>query len=228
MLPQPTESRPVRLALVDDYELVLVGIAHLFRPYADRVTVVELDPNSPVTVDVDIALYDTFAQSEADQNDLDLLVANPLASKVVVYTWCFDPYVVDVALAKGADGYLAKSLPAGELVDALERVHNGEQVVSGRPSRIHAAAGLDWPGRDHGLTARESEIVALITQGRRNSEIAEMTYLNINTIKTYIRSAYRKLGITSRSQAVLWGVENGFRPEHRRLETWRAAGDGIA
>lgn len=209
------------MALVDDYELVLVGVAHLLEPYADRIAVVELDPDSPVTVDVDIALYDTFAQSEADRNDLDLLVSNPLARRVVVYTWCFDPYVVDIALEKGADGYLSKALPASELVESLLRVHAGETVVSNRPGRIHAAPGLDWPGRHDGLSQRESEIIALITQGRRNTEIAEMTYLNINTIKTYIRSAYRKLGITSRSQAVLWGVANGFHPPQRRLDGWR-------
>lgn len=217
-----TGQAPIRLALVDDYELVLVGVAHLFEPYSERIAVVEIDPNEPVTTDVDIALYDTFAQSEADRNDIEALIGNPLARRVVVYTWCFDPVVVQAALDKGADGYLSKSLPTADLVRALERVHDGEQVVSPPPPRSRrAAAAAHWPGQQHGLTERESEVMALITQGRRNREIAEMTYLSINSVKTYIRTAYQKLGIAHRSQAVLWGIENGFRPSHHRLDTWR-------
>lgn len=214
---------PIRLALVDDYELVLVGVANLFRGHGDRVVVVEIDPNQPVTTEVDVALYDTFAQCEADRNDIDTLIANPLACRVVVYTWCFDPGVVQAALDRGADGYLSKALPTTAMIEALERVHAGETVVSPAPPRhrrAHAAA--DWPGRSDGLTERESEIVALITQGRRNREIAAMTYLSINSIKTYIRTAYAKLGITSRSEAVLWGVEHGFRPSYHRLDGWGA------
>jgi len=81
--------------------------------------------------------------------------------------------------------------------------------------------GSDWPGRGEGLTDRESEVLALITQGMSNAEVADLTYLSPNTIKTYIRSIYRKIGASSRTQAVLWGVEHGFRPDKRRIDHWR-------
>ena len=74
----------------------------------------------------------------------------------------------------------------------------------------------DLPGRDRWLSAREAEIVALITQGLGNEEIADRTYMSINTVKTYIRTAYRKIGVDSRTRAVLWGVDNGFRPDSIR------------
>ena len=57
--------------------------------------------------------------------------------------------------------------------------------------------------------------MALITQGRNNADIAAMTFLSINSIKTHIRNAYRKMGVASRTQAVLWGIEHGFRPPGR-------------
>ena len=57
--------------------------------------------------------------------------------------------------------------------------------------------GLDWPGRREGITDRESEILALITQGKSNAEVAALTYLSPNTVKSYIRSVYRKINADS-------------------------------
>ena len=74
--------------------------------------------------------------------------------------------------------------------------------------------------RDYDLTPREAEILSLVTQGLTNSEIGGQLYLSINSVKTYIRTAYRKLGLTRRSQAVRWGLEHGFLPpEPRRTDT---------
>ena len=105
----------------------------MFDRYRDRIFVAEMDANKPVADDVDIVLYDSFAQKEADEESLGLLVANPRAGKVVVYTWNFHPDLVSRARQLGAHGYLSKTLPARELVAALEAVHAGEIVVSERP-----------------------------------------------------------------------------------------------
>ncbi len=219
----------IRLAIVDDYDVVVSGVANMFADYSDRVRVVELAANEPVSVEVDVVLFDTFAQGEADSPDLDVIVANPLAHRVAVYTWVFDHAVVDAAVRKGACGYLAKTLPAGELVEALERIHRGEVVVSPAPAPASIElAGQDWPGRSEGLSARESEMLALITQGRNNAEIAAMAYLSPNSVKTYIRSAYAKIGVASRTQAVLWGVSHGLHTAGRRIDTWRTTDEQSA
>lgn len=215
------DRSPIRLALVDDYDIVLAGVAHMFENYTDRIAVVELDANRPVEEDVDIALYDTFAQPEVDHVDIETLLQNPRAGRVVVYTWNFGDDLVDTALAKGASGYLSKTLPARELVAALEAINGGETVVSAPPPRRHVSSGLDWPGRTEGLSAREAEILALITQGRSNVEISDVMFLSGNTIKTYIRSLYRKIGAGNRVDAVLWGIDHGFTPDHHRIEGWR-------
>jgi len=212
---------PLRVALVDDYDVVVIGLAHLFDPYRDRIVIAELDTNRPVTDDVDVVLYDSFAQPEADHADIDVLVANPRARRVVVYTWNFHPALVDSALARGASGYLSKTLPARELVTSIEAIAGGEVIVSDAPARLRPPVGLDWPGRSEGLTDREAEVLALITQGKTNVEIAAVMYLSINTVKSYIRSAYRRIGVTTRSHAILWGIEHGFRPDHHRIDHWR-------
>lgn len=216
-----SERGPVRLALVDDYEVVLRGVAHMFEQYQDQIEIVEMDANEPVTEHVDIALYDTFAQPEADRAGIETLVANPRADKVAVYTWAFAPELIDAALAKGAHGYLSKTLQAAELVDALLRIHDGEVVVSPSPPAARSTSTHDWPGREEGLTERESEVLALITQGHSNKEIAALTYLSPNSIKTYIRTSYRKIGVSSRTQAVLWGIAHGFEKPASQLDRWR-------
>ena len=65
-------------------------------------------------------------------------------------------------------------------------------------------------GKALGLTRRESQVISLITRGMSNAEIAEATYLSINSVKTYIRSTYRKIDVSRRAQAVVWGMKNGF------------------
>jgi len=91
-------------------------------------------------------------------------------------------------------------------------------VISPDPAGSRAAVvGGDWPGREEGLTAREAEVLALITQGMSNVDIATRTSLSINSIKSYIRSCYRKIGVSSRSQAVLWGATHGFLPDRVRV-----------
>ena len=92
------------------------------------------------------------------------------------------------------------------------------QLPSETESASTVVAG-EWPGQEAGLSARESEIIALITKGLTNQEIAERAYLSINSVKSYIRSAYRKIGVTRRSQAVAWAMQNGFEPDRvRRVE----------
>lgn len=213
-------TTPVTVALVDDYDVVLAGLAHMFDEYRDRILIMEIDANADLHDGVDIVLYDSFAQPESDQQELAELVANTRARKVVVYTWNFQPALVESALAQGVHGYLSKTLPAKELVEALEAIHAGKPIISPAKKRATSAPGLDWPGRREGITDRESEILALITQGKTNLEVAALTYLSVNTVKSYIRSVYRKIGVTTRTQAVLYGVSHGFAPDHHRIDHW--------
>jgi DNA-binding NarL/FixJ family response regulator len=213
-------SAPISVALVDDYDVVLEGLARMLDRYRDRVVIVEIDANEPVQDVADIVLYDSFAQPETDRDEISALVANPRARRVVVYTWNFHPDLIEHARQRGVHGYLSKTLSARDLVAALEAVHAGEIVISDAPRRARSAVGLDWPGRAEGLTDRESEILALITQGKSNAEVAMLTFLSPNTVKSYIRTIYRKIGVASRTQAVLWGVEHGFTPDHNRIEHW--------
>ncbi len=134
---------------------------------------------------------------------------------MVVFTWNVDRALVDGALAAGAAGYLWKGMPAEDIVAAIETVHAGETVTPSDDARPDLETGT-WPGQKFGLSAREAEVIALVTQGLTNQEIADKVYLSINSVKTYIRTAYRKMEVRTRSQAVAWGMNHGFVPDHVR------------
>ena len=209
------------IALVNDYDVVVIGVANMLEPYRDRIVIAELDTNRPVEDDVDVVLYDTFAQPESDQAEIEVLVEQPPRRT---------RRGLHLELPRGPDprGPQARCqrLPvegaAGpDLVAAIEAVHAGEVVISDPPRQSRSASGLDWPGRAEGLSDREAEILALITQGKSNADIAALTYLSPNTVKTYVRNLYRKIDVSSRTQAMRWGIRHGFDPDTDRIEHWR-------
>jgi DNA-binding NarL/FixJ family response regulator len=199
------DNRRIRVAVDNDFPVVVAGLATMFGQHDDRVALVELHPvDGPPP---DVVLKDAFAFNE----DLAAYVARA-AARVVVFAATGEEAAVRSALDQGAAGYVHKGVSVDELVAALVRVRDGEQVVAldGRADR--PVGTVDWPGRAEGLTERESEVLSLICQGLSNQEVAQALYLSINSVKTYIRLLYRKIGAGSRSQAVIWGMRHGFAP----------------
>ncbi len=198
------------MALVNDHELVVKGLAAMFVHYAQQVRVVDLQDQPTVDTEVDIALYDSFGPLAPPPDAIAALCRNRLIGKVAVYTWRMSTEAVQTAAALGVSGYLSKGLPARDLVDALVRIHRGEKVLAPHTDDEIEQVGGDWPGRVEGLSNREAELLALVVAGHTNKEISERLYLSGNSIKSYIRSTYAKIGVTRRSQAVKWGIEHGF------------------
>lgn len=196
------------LAIVDDCELVTRGLATMLSSYADQVELVAVDPRQ-VERPVDIVLYDIAAQAPtAAEHGLVQLQRNPCVGQVVVYTWSPDSPRVQ-AVSTRRVSVLSKALPAERLVPALRSLH----VASHLPPVHPSAGGVDAHGpslSSSGLTEREVQIIALIAQGLSNAEIAEATALSINSIKSHIRTGYKKIGVSSRTQAVLWGLGHGL------------------
>ena len=193
---------PVRVTVADECDLVTQGLAALLGAH-DELTLVPPAPGGGLATFVDVTLHDSFAHVPLDEARLDRLVHRPSGGRLVVYTWNLQQGLVDAALAHGVAGCLSKFLPAAELADALVRIANGETVVRGvsteGSSEVERAA----------LTPREAEVVGLIASGLSNHEIACTTGLSINSVKSYIRGAYRKIHVTTRSQAVLWALRHG-------------------
>jgi DNA-binding NarL/FixJ family response regulator len=195
---------PIRLTLANDFQIVVAGLAALLASFRDRIEIVDwvLVDEKPPERPVDVLLFDTYGRFALGLSDVEALVAHPLIHKVVIYSWETSPQLVERALNMGVAGFASKSLETADLVDVLVRVAKGERVVAARMPGHPVRSLSDWPGRAQGLTARESEILALVIQGFRNEDIADALFLGVNTVKTHLKSLYRKLGARNRADVV--------------------------
>lgn len=203
-----TES-PVRVAVANDYELVIAGLRAMLEPF-DRVQVVDsIVVGEALDGTCDVVLFDTFGRPDDAVSGVKRLLDTEGVGRVALYTGAPRPAQVATALDAGASAVLSKARPATALVEALERVHAGERVVDGTGGH----QPVPWPGSSRGLTARQSEVVALLLQGLSNQEIAESLFVDVNTVKTHLRHAYKALGVRSRAQALamLLGEDTAFR-----------------
>jgi DNA-binding NarL/FixJ family response regulator len=192
-------TEPIKIAILNDYELVVAGIRRMLEPYGARVKVVETVVGSAeIDRDVDVALYDTFGRVDVGVNRLSSLVANPHVGHVVVYTTSMPAEATRQLLELGVSGCLSKSLSAIDLVRSLERVNRGEVTIAMRSS----GGPSDFSSPDLKLSYRESEVLALLSQGLRNRAIAKALYVGEETVKSHLKSIYRKLGVSSRGEAI--------------------------
>lgn len=196
--PNERENAPgvISVAIINDYEIVVRGLAAMLAPFEHRVEIVEMDAGGNPSVPADVALFDTFAGRRQTLARAAEMVQAGRAKHVVLYTWDATPAFVQGAREAGVSGIVLKTRSAEALVDALERVVVGDKIgfedhEGGLASRIVE------------LSDRESEVLALIAQGLTNAKIADELYLSVETIKTYVKRLYSKLGVHNRAQAAI-------------------------
>ncbi|MQW75399.1 DNA-binding response regulator [Nocardioides sp. dk4132] len=190
-LPRPA----LRLGVLDETELVVTGLDGMLRPHRGRVELSVLEaPES--TAGLDVVLCDPF-RGGGDPHDHVARVAALGPARVLVYTWNTRAANTRTFVAAGAHAVLDKAVPATELISVVEAVGRGEPVLSAPPTGTIP------------LSLRESEVLTLLCRGQSNQEIADALYVSINSVKTYVRQIYRKLGVTRRTQAVAWANRHG-------------------
>jgi DNA-binding NarL/FixJ family response regulator len=155
-------------------------------------------------------LYDVYSLNGGD-DELTRLLGRTRA-KVLAVGRELRPDLASRALAAGVDGFFPLGVDEDGLVEAVEaaatRRTDGDPARESVPPPTHARR----PGAEFGLSAREADVLALIVQGLTNKQIADRLYLSINSVKTYVRNAYVKVGAANRSQAVGWAIRHGFGP----------------
>jgi DNA-binding NarL/FixJ family response regulator len=193
----------VRVGILTTQEVVAVGLRAILE---NAVSPFLITTEIPAGVEPDVVLYDVIKLVDEDGNDLDYWLTES-SSTVIAIDRTLRPSLVAFAREKGVEWSITLGVTAIELVTVIQDAVSGNLDDSSIAQEWEAH---DYLGRDAGLTRRESEILGLIVQGRSNLEAAEDMFLSINSVKTYVRSTYRKIGVSTRSQAVVWGIQRGF------------------
>ena len=204
-------TQVLRIAVVNDFELIVQRLGAMLAPFGDRVVVIELDVGRNPEHHVDIVLFDTYGHARGGVDRIRSLATDPHVGSVVAYTWALPSGQLDAVLAAGACGVLSKSIPAEALVDTFATVDGGEIVVSRffrRPSE------RSWPGTDLALTARESEVAAFLGERLSNHAIADALGISEHTVKTHLKSIFQKTGAASRAQVIARIADD---PDFRRV-----------
>jgi DNA-binding NarL/FixJ family response regulator len=193
----------VRVKVVSGHPVVRAGVQSLLERHAEQVLLVD------GCAAADVVVYDVHALSDGDGDDLRLLVKRH-PGRVVALSRSLQPGLVARALGLGAVVSVSMASDDQELLELVLAVAAGsfedgsEADLANRRTRDHDL------GRDVRLTAREEDVLALVVAGHSNAAIAELLFLSPNTVKSFIRTAYAKIGASTRSQAVAWGIQHGY------------------
>jgi DNA-binding NarL/FixJ family response regulator len=205
-------TRPITVALVNDYEIILRGLHAILAPFSDRIAVVEHEIGDSPEHAADVALFDTFASRRDALDRARDMIAERRVDHVVLYTFDATEQFLEIARDIGVSGVVLKSASGEELASAIERVVAGEQI--GLEHAVRATRSVSFDG----LSAREEEVLALLALGKTNAQIAEQLFLSIDTVKTYVRRVFSKLGVHNRTQAAMHAADRSLAPRHNHVQ----------
>ncbi len=221
-------TAPIRVALVDDQQLVRAGFALVINSQPDMEVVLEAGdgaqalrlltshPVDVVLMDVRMPTMDGLAAT-AQLTDPATRQVGETPKVVILTTFDLDEYVLR-AIKAGASGFLLKDAPPEEMLGAIRTVHSGDAVIAPSSTRRlieHLATVLPDEQKApaavlDALTDREREVLVLMARGRTNSEIAADLFVAEATVKTHVGRVLAKLGARDRVQAVVTAYETGL------------------
>ncbi|MBO8164626.1 MAG: response regulator transcription factor [Brevibacillus sp.] len=201
----------IRVMLVDDHEMVRMGLAAYLSTEKDIELVAEAASGEegvklarelkPDVILMDLVM-DGIGGVEATRRVREVCPT----CKVIVLTSFLDDEKVYPVIEAGAFSYLLKTSRASEIARAIRAAYNGEPVLESRvASKIMARFRHGQPTAPHEqLTPRELEVLRLIGQGKSNQEIADELIIGIKTVKTHVSNILSKLGVEDRTQAAIY------------------------
>lgn len=211
--PAYTATEPVRVAIVDDNDSIRTGLAGIVRLSPD-LALSGLYPDGESTLrDIDavapqVVLLDLSLPGMSGLDCLRQIKQRLPKSLVIILTIDPNPDCIIAAIQAGASGYLTKSTPPEQILNAIREVRTGGAPMSSCIARALVERvrlnGRSQPVRleDKSLTARENEVIRSASEGYRAKEIAERLHISTFTVQAHIRNIYEKLGVRSLSQAI--------------------------
>ena len=209
-------ASPLSVVIVDDHEVLRTGTRQILETAPDMVVVGEADDGEsalPMVKELqpDIVLVDIRLPGPSGIEVARQINATNPETKVVILSAYDDPEYLRAALAAGAAGYLLKTMPRDELVNAVRAAGLGTTVLDATmSSHLARPARASVPGEVASLTARERQVVGLVADGLANKTIAARLGISARTIEGHLNHIFAKLGVTSRTELVRFALSNNL------------------
>jgi len=227
-------SKPVKILIADDHDIVLDGLKSILNPFATESSSAPVHADAhPFQIvgvadsgeaalarlaqlpDVDVVVLDYYMSGKNGLDTALEIKAKYPAIRVVLFSMEESDLIITEAFAQNLDGYVTKSEGRRRLLEAIKRVHKGERVF---PMLKQAkGAGQPWqpPARTaladaEILSKREKEVACLIVQGLTTQQIADALNIAFNTVEVHRNNIYRKLEINRVAELVKYALENNL------------------
>jgi DNA-binding NarL/FixJ family response regulator len=212
-MPNPSRERAVQLLIVDDHQIVRMGLQMLFRRSHDIRVVGEAANGAEALTQFtrlkpDVVLMDLRLPDQTGVEVCRAIRELDGSARVLFLTSYKDDEAMFAAILAGADGYLLKEIDGDSLLTAVRTVANGESILD--PFAIHALMGRvrtmseqQGAGHPSSLSQQEGRVLAMISEGKTNREIAAVLGISDKTVKNYVSRILQKLNVHRRTEAAV-------------------------
>ncbi len=211
----------LRIIIVDDHEVVRLGLRTLIEHHPDF-TVVDEAATAKEAVQKalflrpDVVVMDVRLLGGSGIDACRKIVEQAPEVKVIILTSYAEDEMLFDAIAAGACGYVLKQIGSDDLVRAIETVGKGEALLDPALTqrvfaRVREAARKEQEEAFAGLTDQEMRVLARVAEGKTNREIAGAMFLGEGTVRNYVSSILRKLDLTNRAEAAAYAVEHNLK-----------------
>ncbi|AMB99769.1 LuxR family transcriptional regulator [Aerococcus urinaehominis] len=205
----------IDVLIVDDHEMVRLGVASFINIQADMQVVAEASNGQEgydlaMSYQPDVILMDVVMDQMDGITATKKILADWPQAKILMVTSFLDDDMLYPALEAGAAGYLLKTSSAQEIAQAIRQVDQGEEVLTDKVSdKIRTDQFKKQEKTKHDdLTKRELEVLLLVAQGKTNQEIAQDLFISLKTVKTHVSNILAKLEVEDRTQATIYAFQH--------------------
>ncbi|MBN1890943.1 MAG: response regulator transcription factor [Thermoflexales bacterium] len=208
-----TDSKAIRVMLVDDHAVVRSGLSAFLLAFDDLELVAEASGGSEAlrqcqAARPDVVLMDLVMPDMDGATATRQIKAQCPHVQVIALTSFKEQDLVQGALQAGAISYLLKNVSADELADAIRKACAGRATLAPEAAQVLVRAAQQPPAPGFDLTSREKEVLALMVEGLSNPDIAGRLVVSQSTVKFHVSSILSKLGVSGRTEAVALALKH--------------------
>lgn len=208
----------LRIMLVDDHEVVRLGLRSLLERHASFEVVAEADTEQGAVEQAlehspDIVLMDIRLAGGSGVVATELIMDKLPETKIIMLTSYAEDEMLFSAIRAGAVGYVLKQVGSGDLLRAIEATARGESTLDPSLtqrvfSEVRRSIQREEAAAFGDLTPQEMHVLSLIAEGRTNREIADALFLSEGTVRNYVSSILSKLGVSNRAEAAAYAIQH--------------------